>query len=200
MNINKTINSLIKNNINAKYITSRKMLFDTIDEFLFDNCTVGYGGSETLNQLKIKEWLREKNNIKLFDRDISGKRIEDMNNALTSDIFLMSSNAITENGELYNVDGNGNRVAALIYGPKKVIVICGENKIVENLEKAEDRVRTIAAPLNAKRLNKKTPCTITGKCEDCKSPDRICSNVVVSRQQIIKDRINVLILNENLGY
>lgn len=200
MNINKTINSLIKNNINAKYITSRKMLFDTIDEFLFDNCTVGYGGSETLNQLKIKEWLREKNNIKLFDRDISGKRIEDMNNALTSDIFLMSSNAITENGELYNVDGNGNRVAALIYGPKKVIVICGENKIVENLEKAEDRVRTIAAPLNAKRLNKKTPCTITGKCEDCKSPDRICSNFVVSRQQIIKDRINVLILNENLGY
>ena len=200
MNINKTINSLIKNNINAKYITSRKMLFDTIDEFLFDNCTVGYGGSETLNQLKIKEWLREKNNIKLFDRDISGKRIEDMNNALTSDIFLMSSNAITENGELYDVDGNGNRVAALIYGPKKVIVICGENKIVENLEKAEDRVRTIAAPLNAKRLNKKTPCTITGKCEDCKSPDRICSNVVVSRQQIIKDRINVLILNENLGY
>ena len=200
MNINKTINSLIKTNINAKYITSRKMLFDTIDEFLFDNCTVGYGGSETLNQLKIKEWLREKNNIKLFDRDISGKRIEDMNNALTSDIFLMSSNAITENGELYNVDGNGNRVAALIYGPKKVIVICGENKIVENLEKAEDRVRTIAAPLNAKRLNKKTPCTITGKCEDCKSPDRICSNFVVSRQQIIKDRINVLILNENLGY
>ena len=200
MNINKTINSLIKNNINAKYITSRKMLFDTIDEFLFDNCTVGYGGSETLNQLKLKEWLREKNNIKLFDRDLSGKRIEDMNNALTSDIFLMSSNAITENGELYNVDGNGNRVAALIYGPKKVIVICGENKIVDNLEKAEDRVRTIAAPLNAKRLNKKTPCTITGKCEDCKSPDRICSNVVVSRQQIIKDRINVLILNENLGY
>ena len=200
MNIKKTIDSLNKNNIEAKYITSRKKLFETLQEYLFDNCTVGYGGSETLNQLEIKQWLRQKDNIKLFDRDISGKRLEDMMSSLTCDLFLMSSNAITEDGELYNIDGFGNRVAALIYGPKKVFVICGENKIVKNIEQAQQRVKTISAPLNAKRLNRKTPCVISGHCENCDSPERICSTVVITKKQLNKNRITVLIINENLGF
>ena len=117
-----------------------------------------------------------------------------------ADAYFTSSNAVTENGELYNVDGNGNRVAAMLYGPEKVIVICGVNKIVKNVEEAIKRNRECAAPINAKRLNKETPCSKVGYCMDCKSKDRICNEYTLIKRQNRKERMHIIFLNENLGY
>ena len=115
------------------------------------------------------------------------------------DAYFTSTNAITEEGELYNVDGNGNRVAAMLYGPDKVIVIAGVNKIVKDINEAIYRVENLAAPANAKRLNRKTPCTVTGKCMNCNSPERICREYTVIRKPV-PNRIFVLLLNEEYGY
>ena len=120
--------------------------------------------------------------------------------AFTCDTYLMSANAITENGELYNVDGNGNRVAALMFGPKSVIVIAGWNKIVPDLEAARQRVRQIAAPANTTRLNTQTPCKVLGSCQDCHSDSRICCDYTVLGQQRIKGRVKVILVGEELGY
>lgn len=128
-----------------------------------------------------------------------------------ADTFFMSTNALTENGELYNVDGNSNRVAALLYGPKSVIVVCGINKIVKNIDEAIKRVKTIAAPQNTIRLGIETPCGKTGECvslrkenpelcDGCHSDTRICCNYVVSAQQRHIDRIKVIIIGEEYGY
>ena len=112
----------------------------------------------------------------------------------------MSSNAITENGELYNVDGNGNRVAALVWGPKSVIVVAGYNKIVKDIDEAKTRVREIAAPSNAARLGCDTPCTKTGHCMDCSSSKRICATTVITGRQRVENRIKVILVGEELGY
>ena len=117
-----------------------------------------------------------------------------------SDTYLTSTNAITENGELYNVDGYGNRVAAMIYGPKSVIVVAGINKIVKDLDQAVERVKRIAAPANSIRLDKNTPCTKTGYCVDCKKDDRICCSYTVLGHQKQKNRIKVILVGESLGY
>ena len=117
-----------------------------------------------------------------------------------ADCYLTSCNAVTEQGELYNVDGNANRVAAMTYGPKSVICVVGYNKIVPNLEAAVARVEQVAAPANAVRLHRKTPCTVTGRCEDCHSPDRICCTTVIHRQQRVPGRIKVILVGEELGY
>ena len=120
--------------------------------------------------------------------------------AFTCDTYIMSSNAITENGELYNVDGNGNRIAALAFGPKSVIVIAGYNKLVPDLEAARQRVRDTAAPANAVRLDRKTPCKVLGACRDCRSDERLCSIYSVMAQQSKKGRIKVILVGEQLGY
>ncbi|SNR91529.1 Uncharacterised ACR, YkgG family COG1556 [Anaerovirgula multivorans] len=120
--------------------------------------------------------------------------------SFSADAFLCSTNALTEEGELYNIDGNGSRVAAMIYGPYQVIIVTGMNKIVRSLEEAEKRVRQYAAPLDAKRLNKKTPCVTLGYCIDCKSEERICNDFVVIKRQFNKGRIKVIIVGKHLGY
>ena len=120
--------------------------------------------------------------------------------SLNADVFLMSSNAVTLDGCLYNVDGTGNRIAALIYGPAKVYVLAGTNKLVANLEEAEQRIRMIAAPANCVRLNKENPCTITGTCMNCSRPSTICNQYLVSRRSGKPGRIHVILINENLGY
>ena len=120
--------------------------------------------------------------------------------AFLADVYLLSANAITENGELYNVDGNSNRVAALAFGPDSVIVVAGYNKIVADLPAAVERVKKIAAPANATRLHCKTPCAAVGECMDCHSDGRICCNYLVSAQQRHQDRIKVILVGEPLGY
>jgi len=121
-------------------------------------------------------------------------------NTFSADVYFTSTNAITEKGELYNVDGNGNRVAAMLYGPDKVIIIAGINKIVENIEEAIKRNERVSAPANCKRLNRATPCVKVGHCIDCSSEERICNEYTIIRRQGNKDRIHVIFLNEELGY
>ena len=117
-----------------------------------------------------------------------------------ADYYLMSTNAITMDGELINIDGNGNRVACLIHGPKHVIMVVGMNKLVSNVEDGYRRVRDIATPANTKRLNKNTPCFHTGRCGDCLSPDCICNQVVITRRSSHAGRIKIFFVAEDLGY
>jgi hypothetical protein len=127
------------------------------------------------------------------------ERFELSRKALTSDVFVASTNALTEDGKLLNVDATGNRVAAMFFGPKKVIIVAGVNKIVKDIDAAEKRVREWAAPQNAKRLNRKTPCAETGVCADCRSPQRICNIYVTLAKRPSRTEVVVILVGENLG-
>ena len=164
--------------------------------------TVSWGGSETLRQLGVQEALLQRGQT-VIDRDLAKtpeERDEAMHRALLCDTFLMSSNAVSEGGELVNIDGNGNRVAALIYGPKQVIVAVGMNKVAQSLEGAVRRARTIASPANTQRFDIKTPCKVTGMCADCQSPDCICAQMVITRFCRPEGRIQVVLIGETLGF
>ena len=154
----------------------------------------------TLFEMGIIDFLENNSEIQYLDRYHSEHPHEIYHAALSCDYFLTSTNAVTLSGELYNVDGNGNRVAAMIYGPEHVLVIAGANKVVRDLKAAEDRVKTIAAPANCVRLNKDNPCTKIGACVDCQLPTRICSAAVTLQRSHVPGRIHVLLINEDLGY
>jgi L-lactate utilization protein LutB len=202
---------LEQNNMQVLYAENRAEARAVGEVLLQPGATIGLGGSVTLQECGIMELVRRPE-YRLIDRAqpglTSAQLEEKFIEALTADIFLCSANAITEDGLLYNVDGTSNRVAALVYGPKKVSVVAGVNKIVQDLTAAVERVRTIAAPLNAKRLNKNTYCAAYGTCKacgqpmgaGCGSPQRICRNFVVSTMQAKKDRICVILVDEALGY
>ncbi|NFP90842.1 lactate utilization protein [Clostridium sporogenes] len=199
----RTIKNLNSRNMEGYYINNIDQLFKKLKELIPEGSIVGVGDSMTLFQAGVIDFLRSGNfNFldKYQDKLTSDEKREIYINNFSTDTFICSTNAITESGELYNIDGNGSRVAPMIYGPKQVILIVGINKIVKNIEEAESRVRSYAAPIDAKRLNKDTPCTKLGYCVDCKSPNRICNDFVIIRGQFIKGRIKVLILGENLGY
>ena len=164
--------------------------------------TVSWGGSLTLDELGIKEQLASEG-YTVLDRDKAAnpeERTEIMRQALLCDTFLAGSNAISENGDLVNIDGFGNRVAAMMYGPRQVIVIAGMNKVAKTLNDAIVRARTIAAPRNVQRFpNCKTPCNETGACADCKSPDSICTYIVTTRFSKPAGRIKVILIGKDLG-
>lgn len=182
---------------------------DTIEEakelalsFVPSNASVSFGGSVTLSETGVLEGLRNRNDITLLDRDNANgpeeiKKI--MHDALSCDYYFMSSNAITQDGELVNIDGNGNRVAALIYGPENVIVIAGMNKISKDVEEGISRVRNIASPQNCIRLNKNNPCAINGVCGNCLA-DTICDQIVITRASRVPNRIKVILVGEELGF
>ena len=198
-----TITSLEKNNMNGYLVKSKEELIDKIISLTNKGEKVSCGGSMSLVETGVMDLLRS-GRYEFLDRAKEGLSIEDIDRiyreCFFTDTYFSSSNAITEDGELYNVDGNGNRVAALLFGPKKVIIVAGVNKIVKNLDEAIKRNREIAAPANAKRLNKNTPCTKVGYCMDCNSKEKICREYTVISSQKDKDRIHVIFLNENIGY
>ena len=200
--IEKTINNLKKNNINGYYVKDNDELINLIKDIAKEGEVVSVGGSMSLFESKVIELLRS-GRYEFLDRYKEGLKPEEIKQiyreAFFCDAYFTSTNAITEDGELYNVDGNGNRVAAMLYGPDKVIVIAGVNKIVKNINEAISRVENLAAPANAKRLNRKTPCVITGKCMNCNSPERICREYTVIRKPA-PNRIFILLLNEDYGY
>lgn len=167
-----------------------------------DNMTVGMGGSVTLDQLGLYEMLKEHNQIYWHWGVTAGdNKLETYKNAQIADVYLSSVNGISENGEIINIDGTGNRVSAIQYGHKKVYLVVGANKVAENYEAALYRARNIAAPLNAQRLNRKTPCAVKGdKCYDCNSPDRICRGLSVLWKKPGCCDFEVVLINENLGY
>lgn len=201
--INNLIRTLQKNNINGYLVENREELISQIESIVEEKSVVSVGGSMTLFDLGIIDYLRG-DRYEFLDRykqGLSPADIEDIyRRSFFADAYFTSTNAITEEGELYNVDGTGNRVAAMLYGPKKVIVIVGTNKIVQNMDEAIKRVREIAAPLNTKRLNRKTPCVKVGHCMDCNSPERICNEYTVIKRQRDKNRMHVIFINENTGY
>lgn len=170
-------------------------------ELIPENSVVSWGGSVTIDEIGIKEAVIN-GKYSVINRDegkTAEERTELMRKALTCDVFLMSANAVSEDGQLVNIDGNGNRVAALCFGPKEVIVVAGMNKVAGSLEEAYARARKVAAPVNAQRFDLETPCTRTGLCADCLSPQSICSQMVVTRRTS-GGRIKVILVGEDLGY
>lgn len=163
--------------------------------------TISYGGSMTLDENGFKEAVLAKGHEIIVRENY--KTEEELKECkakiITSDVFLMSTNAITLEGELVNIDGRGNRVSFLIYGPDEVIVIAGMNKVVSNVEDGIRRVRNIAAPPNTVRLNRNTPCALNGRCGECYA-DTICCQLVVTRASVIPGRIKVILVGEELGY
>jgi L-lactate utilization protein LutB len=163
--------------------------------------TIAFGGSQTLAELGAIAALKDAG-FSVLDRDAAktpAERTDLMRRALLCDTFLMSTNALSEDGQLVNMDGNGNRLAALLYGPKEVFVICGMNKVVKTLDDAISRCRNIAAPENAQRFGLSTPCSVTGLCQNCTSPDCICAQMVVTRMSKPAGRIHVLLIRDDLG-
>ena len=198
-----TIEALKQNNMNGYFAKDNAELINKIKEIVKKGATVTSGGSMSLFEIGVMDHLRS-GRYNFLDRNAEGVGPEDAiriyKSAFTSDAYFTSSNAVTLDGELYNVDGNGNRVAAMLYGPEKVIVVCGVNKIVDDLEAAIQKNKQLTAPANAKRLNRNTPCAKTGYCMDCASKDRICNEYTLIRKQGNKDRIHVIFLNEEIGY
>ncbi len=201
--IAKTMAALEKNRMKPYYAENCAQMRDIVRSLIRDDALVTAGGSMTLKDGGVTEMLMNEFGSAYIDRSAGKTRAqveEIFRKAFTSDTFLCSTNAITEDGELYNVDGNGNRVSAMIYGPKQVIVVAGKNKIVRDMEQAVCRVETVAAPKNAARLGCETPCAKTGKCAHCRSDARICCSYVRLGQQRVQDRIKVIIVDEELGY
>ena len=160
--------------------------------------TVGFGGCKTADDLGLYERLGENNTVlwhwKTDDRNTV------LAQAAASDVYITSANGVSETGELVNIDGAANRVAALCFGPRSVVVVAGMNKVAPNLDAAISRARHIAAPMNAQRFDGKTPCSVTGECADCVSPDCICNQIVITRGVRPAGRIKVVLVGEDLGF
>lgn len=201
--IKKTISNFQRNNMNGYHVKDKDELLKLLDEIIHSDITVGCGDSVTLEQLEVFEYLRNRK-LEFYDKHNEGLTSKDKQvlyiKNFSADVFITGTNAITENGELINIDGNGSRVAPMLYGPKKVIIVVSANKIMSNVTEGMERVRQIAAPLDAKRLGKATPCVKTGKCYDCKSKDRICNDFVVIARQFDPNRIYVIIVDGEYGY
>ena len=203
LKMERTANSLRRNNMFCECADNCEDALEIIRELLTEGDTICAGGSMTLEESGVMNMLKE-GPYNFLDRNRPGITNEERRDiytaAFSSDVFITSSNAITEKGELYNVDGNGNRISAMIYGPKSVIVVAGYNKIVKDLKEAETRVKEIAAPANAIRLSCGTPCTESGKCMECMHENRICADTVIMSRQRVKERIKVILIGEALGY
>ncbi len=201
--IERTIVALKRNRMNGYFIKNKEELLQKIQELVPENSLVTVGGSMSLFETGVIPFLKS-GNYDYLDRYADGLTPDEIQGiyrkAFSADAYFTSTNALTEDGILYNVDGNGNRVAAMIYGPSKVIVICGANKIVRDLPAAIKRNEEISAPANTKRLNTQTPCVATGICMHCNSPAKICRAYTAISSQKDDTRIHVLILDESIGY
>lgn len=205
--LKKTVDALRKNGFRVHFCRdkeeARRLFLTDILERLAPR-SVSWGDSLTLHALNLLPELRSKAEldfIRTFGDDLSStERFENRRRALSCDLFLTGTNAITSKGQLVNLDMVGNRVAGIVFGPRKVVLFVGTNKIVEGLEEAMERIRTIAAPLNAKRHEGfNTPCVVLGKCVDCSSPDRICNTWVITEKSYPKERIEIVLIDEPLG-
>jgi hypothetical protein len=198
----RTIQALKKNNFEGLYVSDSKAALEEVMKRIPDGASVGIGGSVTLAQIGLLDALKNRKIQLIWPQQQTKsdeERLELFRKCFSTDVFLSSTNAVTEDGRLYNVDATGNRVGAMFIGPKKTIIVCGVNKIVKDLEAAEKRVREWTAPQNAKRLGKKTPCVETGVCSDCSSPDRICNIYVSLAKKPVRTEVVVILVGENLG-
>jgi len=197
----KVVEALNKNRFKAEYADTKAEAVEAILKLINPQDTVGMGGSITLDELSIGKLLQELGNTIFNHQGLPPAEAYSVRRKqLTSDVFIASSNAVTLDGEIVNMDGSGNRVAALSFGPKRVIVIMGANKIVKDELDARRRIAMTAAPMNADRLNRKTPCVITGVCANCNSPERICSITSIIHKAPSTSDFHVIIVGESLGY
>lgn len=199
--------SLEKNNFEV-YLTktaedAKRLVLDTLLPQL-SPATVSWGGSLTHVQTGLYAELKERSDITVldtYDKSLPpAESYELRRQSLLVDLFITGTNAVTEKGRLVNLDMIGNRVAAITFGPKNVIILIGRNKLVADVDEAIERIKTYAAPVNAMRLDKKTPCMKTGICQNCKSPDRICNAWSISEKSFPKGRIKVILINADLGF
>ncbi len=197
------IRALEKRNMKGYYCADSTAAVELAKTLTPAGSTVSFGGSMTLSESGIMDMLKKRTDLTLLDRS-KAKTPEETKqiyrDSFSSDVYFMSSNAITKDGELINIDGNGNRVAALIYGPDRVILVVGMNKVVSTVDDGIRRVHDIAASANGVRLGKSTPCAVTGFCHDCLSPECMCSHTVVTRRCYTEGRIHVILVGETLGY
>ena len=200
----KAVESLARNGFAALYCSTPQEAGDYIITEAGDALSIGFGGSMSIVELDVETILRDQgkeilNHAKpALSRE---ERMEIMRRQLTCDLFLSGCNALTLNGELVNIDATGNRVAAMFFGPRKVIVVAGRNKLVDGTtQDAVERVKNWATPPNARRLNFKTPCAVTGFCTDCNAPDRLCRvTTIIDRKPRLTD-VRVLVVNQDLGF
>ncbi len=211
--IETTMKNLRRNNMAAYFVETAAEVPALVESLLHDGDTVTHGGSESIKECGVIDLLKS-GRYRYLDRSaaVSADEVEQLyREACFADAYFASANAVTESGLLYNVDGNSNRVSAILYGPKSVIFICGYNKIVKNLDEATYRVKRIASPKNTQRLGIATYCSSAGEClaagsdasymcDGCNSPGRICCNYVISAKQRHKDRMKVILVGEQLGY
>ncbi|MCI5623275.1 MULTISPECIES: lactate utilization protein [Anaerostipes] len=198
------IKNLKKRNIQGVYCATKKDALKQALSYIEKGSVVSWGGSESIIELGLMDAVTS-GDYKIIDRSVAknyDEQREIFSKSVLSDYYLMSSNAITLDGELINIDGTGNRVASLIYGPKHIIMVIGMNKVVNNVEDGVARVRNFASPPNTIRLGLETPCSLNGRCGDCYGDSCICSQIVVTRRQsaAMKDRIKIILVGEELGY
>lgn len=200
--VERTIDSLRRNGFHVQFFQTKEEALSGILNDIAIEESVGFGGSVTLDQMGVYEALASRgHSVSWHWRMNEGESREALlQGAAIADVFLTSTNAITEHGSLVNIDGTGNRLSSMLYGHKKVFVIAGVNKIAGNYEEALLRIKNVVAPANAKRLNRKTPCASLGKCMNCDSSDRICKATLIIDRQPGGCPIALYLINEALGY
>ena len=195
------VKNLKSRHFDAWYVPDKAAALSKALELIPEGASVGWGGAMSAQQIGLMDAVRQ-GNYKAIDRDTCAtpeEKEQTMKDAMFADVFLTGANGISLDGQMVNIDGAGNRVAAIIYGPKSVLVIAGMNKVVDTLEAAMDRARTVAAPMNQQRFLHNNPCSVTGTCADCKSERCICNQIVITRHCRPVGRIKFILVGEELG-
>ena len=195
----KVIKGLASRNMTGYYAKTKEEALSIALSLIPEGSSVTMGGAMSAHEIGLVEALKA-GNYNFIDRDQYEDKRAAMLMAYDADVFLTSANAMTEDGVLVNIDGNANRVSAIAQGPKKVVLIAGMNKVCSDVDSALKRARNVAAPINAQRFGLNTPCSKTGACMDCKSPDTICCQFLITRYSKHPGRIHVILVNDNLGF
>lgn len=195
------IKNLHSRHFEAYFCETKEQALEKALELIPQGATVGWGGAMSAKQIGLLEAINN-GPYNAIDRDKTKtpeERKSAMKSCLLADVFITGANALSMDGQMVNIDGVGNRVAAIVYGPERIIVVAGMNKVMDNLEAAMIRARTVAAPMNKQRFDSQTPCEITGTCGDCKSEGCICNQILVTRNSKPAGRIKVVLVGEDLG-
>lgn len=196
------VKNLISRHFDAYYCANRQEALEKALELIPEGASVGWGGATSAVEIGLMDAVRTGNYVAL-DRENAktpAEKEQIAKDCLGADFFLTGANAMSLDGQMVNIDGTGNRVAAIIYGPKSVLVVVGMNKVCDSIEDAVRRARTVASPMNKQRFTNETPCAITGTCADCKSEGCICNQIVITRHCRPVGRIKFLVVGEDLGY
>lgn len=195
----KVIKGLESRNMTGYYAATKEEALKKALELIPEGSSIAMGGAMSAHEIGLVDAVKS-GNYRFIDRDAATDKRAVMLESYDADFFLASANAMTDDGVLVNIDGNSNRVSMIAQGPKKVLFIVGMNKVCADIDSAMKRARNVAAPINAQRFGLSTPCSKLGTCMDCKSPDTICCQFLITRFSRHKDRIHVILVNDNLGF